>query len=308
MWITSPSVLFASPQRKYIELSKAVSTYTSPRAAGDVSVQSRRSLEPRSEQIDIPEFLKTGSSPRGSHLVSIPPDEGNSQASQQSHTSSRRDSDYSITSSHSYHSSSRSSGINQAGSLNQNYHNSTSERGTFNLQPVTVTYRGRSHTIDSVEGQRGGESLVISKKPPRPTVVARIPVRGCQSTTSLSKSKSSDELCDITGPAGKPLGHSQLSRRALKRASSGDLLSSDGTHKPRRYSEVPGGFRRWASSELLDEKTNGGRATSLAVLTNVQTAEKQRIVEKGMDSCTVQLDLNNSVGPNDTAWYDYGAV
>lgn len=230
MWITSPSVLFASPQRKYIELSKAVSTYTSPRAPGDVSVQSRGSLEPRSEQIDIPEFLKTGSSPRGSHLVSIPPDEGNSQASQQSHTSSR--------------SSSRSSGINQAGSRNQNYHNSTSERGTFNLLPVTVTYRGRSHTMDSVEGQRGGESLVISTKPPRPTIVARIPVRGCQSTTSLSKSKSSDELCDITGPAGKPLGHSQLSRRALKRASSGDLLSSDGTHKPRRYSEVPGGFRQ----------------------------------------------------------------
>ena len=305
MWISSPSLLFASPQRKYIELSKAVSTYTPPRAPGNVSVQSRGSLEPRSEQIDIPEFLKTGSSPRGSHLVSFPPDEGNSQASQQSHTSSHRDSDYSITSSHSYHSSSRSSGINQAGSLNQNYHNSTSERGNFNLHPVTVKYRGRAHTMDSVEGQRGEESLVISKKPPRPTVVARIPVRGCQSTASLSKSKSSDELCDITGPAGKPLGHSQLSRRTLKRASSGDLLSSD---KPRRYSEVPGGFRRWASSEVLDEKTSGGRATSLAVLTNVQTAEKQRVVEKDMISCTVQLDLNNSVGPNNTSWYDYGTV
>ena len=59
---------------------------------------------------------------------------------------------------------------------------------------------------------------------------------------------------------------------------------------------------------MLDEKTSGGRATSLAVLTNVQTAEKQRVVEKDMISCTVQLDLNNSVGPNNTSWYDYGTV
>lgn len=274
-----------------------------------MSLQSRGSgsLEPRSEQIDIPEFLKTGSSPRGSHVGSIPPEEGNSQASQQSHTSSRRDSDYSLTSSHSYHSSSRSSGINQTGFLNQNYHNNnTSERGTFNLHPVTVIHRGRSHTLDSVEGQRGGENPVISKKPPRPTVVARIPVRGCQSTASLPKSKSSDELCDIAGPAAKPLSHGQLPSRTLKRTASGDLLNSEGT--PRRYSEMPGNFRRWASSEVLDEKTSNGRVTSLAVLTNVETVEKQRAMEKGMASSTVQLDLDSSVGPNNTAWYDYGAV
>ena len=303
-----PCFWAASPQRKYIELSKAVSTYTSPRGPGNASLQSRGSgsLEPRSEPIELPEFLKAASSPRGGYMGSMPPEEGNSQASQQSHTSSRRDSDYSITSSHSYHSSSRSSGLNQPSSLNQNFNNTDSERGVFNLHPVTVTYRGRSHTIDSTEGQRGGENLVISRKPPRPTVVARIPVRGFQSAASLSKSKSSDELCDIADTAAKPLSHSQLPSRTLKRTASGDLLNSEGT--PRRYSEIPGGFRRWASSEMLDEKTSSGRVTSLAVLTNVETAEKQRVVEKGMGSCTVQLDLDNSVGPNNTAWYDYGAV
>lgn len=71
---------------------------------------------------------------------------------------------------------------------------------------------------------------------------------------------------------------------------------------------MPGNFRRWASSEVLDEKTSNGRVTSLAVLTNVETVEKQRAMEKGMASSTVQLDLDSSVGPNNTAWYDYGAV
>ena len=59
---------------------------------------------------------------------------------------------------------------------------------------------------------------------------------------------------------------------------------------------------------MLDEKTGSKRVSSLALLTNVETAEKQRVVEKGVGSCTVQLDLNNSLGPNNTAWYDYGAV
>ena len=161
--------------------------------------------------------------------------------------------------------------------------------------------------MDSVDRQTGGEQPVLSKKPPRPTVT-RVPVRGFHSSVALSKSKSSDELCDAAGTAGNPLGYNQVSSRKLKRTSSGDLLSSGGTPKPRRYSEMPEGVRRWASTEVLDDKSSRNRVSSLALLTNVETAEKQRVAEKGVGSCTVQLDLNDSLGPNNTAWYDYGAV
>lgn len=162
--------------------------------------------------------------------------------------------------------------------------------------------------MDSVDRQAGGEHPVLSRKPPRPSVPTRVPVRGFHSAVALSKSKSSDELCDAAGTTAKPLGYSQLPRLKLKRASSGDLLSDGGTPKPRRYSEIPDSVRRWASSEVLDEKSSSKRVSSLALLTNVDTAEKQLVAEKGVGSCTVQLDLNDSLGPNNTAWYDYGAV
>ena len=257
---------------------------------------STSSIEPRSEKIEIPSFLKKGVSPsqkskRGNIFLDL--GEQHSQASQLSQVSSHRDSNLSTSSSH----SSRSSGMNRlvdSGSLNQNFNsNNMNGTGQFKLHPTSVVQtRGRAHTLDSTERRNPA-----SKRPPTGFAVMRVPVREYHSSgTLIPKNRRSEEYFDSL--------RETRNRRKLTRSTSNDILVDSPAR--RRYSEIPAGYqlRRASSGDVLDDNQ---KISSLAALTNIDEVDKKKLDRSGQ-SAKVTLDLNSSVGSGNSAWYDYGAV
>jgi hypothetical protein len=318
-------------KRKYIEMSKAMLSYTPGQKSTGANTSQRSQtshtslrsvLEPRSEVVEIPEFLRTGGSPgQKSGRLRAASDARELNHSQLSFGSSRRDSDnYSNVSSASFHSSSRSSDINRVGdahalsqgNTNANNSNSSSNerKGQFTIFPAAF-HRERAHTIESSH-RRTTEPSFPLKPPHGPTGSLRVPVRDYHSSSSLPKSKSIEELKH--SPQNIRIRDSRTNGgRKLQRTASGDILNYSESPNDRRYQESASRdgrmTKRWSSGEVLDNDDCRRSMSSLAVLTSIEPEEKQKKLDQNPpQTSTVHLDLNSSVGSANTTWYEYGAV